>query len=193
MGKRKAEARPLRAEDWAEAALEALVEGGIGSVAVEPLARRLGVTKGSFYWHFRGRPALLEAAIARWEARDTEGVIAAISALPDPRARLLRLFADVTRMPQSRSAYLALAEASTHPLVRAALERVSERRIGYLEQCYRELGMPPGEARNRALLAYATYAGFLHLTRTARSSLPSERGLEAYRRHVIATLVPAER
>src|SRR3546814_8458026 len=49
----------LSAEDWAQAALDLIAEQGVSAVAVEPLARRLGVTKGSFYWHFPSREALL--------------------------------------------------------------------------------------------------------------------------------------
>lgn len=45
----------LSADDWAQAALDLIAEQGVGAVAVEPLARRLGVTKGSFYWHFLAR------------------------------------------------------------------------------------------------------------------------------------------
>ena len=45
----------LSADDWAQAALEQIAEQGVAAVAVEPLARRLGVTKGSFYWHFPSR------------------------------------------------------------------------------------------------------------------------------------------
>ena len=55
----------LSAEDWAQAALDQIAEQGVASVAVEPLARRLGVTKGSFYWHFPSREALLVAALER--------------------------------------------------------------------------------------------------------------------------------
>ncbi|HXD53500.1 MAG TPA: helix-turn-helix domain-containing protein, partial [Solirubrobacteraceae bacterium] len=58
----------LTPEDWERAALAAIRDGGPEAVAVEPLARRLGVTKGSFYWHFANRDGLLGAAIARWEA-----------------------------------------------------------------------------------------------------------------------------
>ena len=47
--------KTLTAEDWARAALEAIAEDGVTAVAVEPLARSLGVTKGSFYWHFANR------------------------------------------------------------------------------------------------------------------------------------------
>ena len=53
----------LSAENWIEAALDVISEGGVESVAVEPLARRLGVTKGSFYWHFPNRDALVGRAL----------------------------------------------------------------------------------------------------------------------------------
>ncbi|WP_412543871.1 TetR/AcrR family transcriptional regulator [Longispora sp. K20-0274] len=58
--------RRLTAEDWAEAALLAFAEGGLAAVAVEPIATRLGATKGSFYWHFPHRDALVVAALALW-------------------------------------------------------------------------------------------------------------------------------
>lgn len=56
----------LRAVDWAQAALDVVATDGVNAVAVEPLARKLGVTKGSFYWHFPSRDALLHAALERW-------------------------------------------------------------------------------------------------------------------------------
>jgi AcrR family transcriptional regulator len=64
----------LSAEDWAVAALDVIAETGLASVAVEPLAKRLGVTKGSFYWHFPSREALLIAALERWEKTEQETV-----------------------------------------------------------------------------------------------------------------------
>src|SRR5436190_23787150 len=82
----------LAAADWAAAALEAFGEGGLAAVAVEPLAVRLGATKGSFYWHFANREALVTAALALWEQRSTEAKIFALDAEPDPVARLRMLF-----------------------------------------------------------------------------------------------------
>jgi AcrR family transcriptional regulator len=76
----------LNAQDWADAALIALRSSGAGGVAIEPLARALGATKGSFYWHYRNRKALLEAALGRWEAQETDAVIARPSAVV-PRRR----------------------------------------------------------------------------------------------------------
>src|SRR5829696_2935770 len=81
----------LKAEDWVEAARAAMVEGGIDAVAVEPLARRLGVTKGSFYWHFRDRRALLDATLERWQEESTEERISASRRIADPKERLTGL------------------------------------------------------------------------------------------------------
>src|SRR5215208_5411903 len=84
----------LSADDWAQAALVALGEGGLSAVAIERLATQLGTTKGSFYWHFPNRRALIDAALARWEQRRTEAVIAGMESEPDPRQRLRRLFGE---------------------------------------------------------------------------------------------------
>ena len=72
----------LSAEDWALAALDVIAEQGLAAVAVEPLARRLGVTKGSFYWHFPSREALLVAALERWEVMEQETVFGQLEASP---------------------------------------------------------------------------------------------------------------
>ena len=61
----------LSAQDWARAAVKAIANGGLAAVAVEPLARTLGVTKGSFYAHFRNRDELVTAALAEWRERST--------------------------------------------------------------------------------------------------------------------------
>ena len=86
--------RPTRlsAIDWANAALDVIAEDGVAGVAVEPLARRLGVTKGSFYWHFPSREALLAAALERWEAMEQETVFGKLEGFPEPGERLRALF-----------------------------------------------------------------------------------------------------
>ena len=89
----------LSAEDWALAALDVIAEQGLAAVAVEPLARRLGVTKGSFYWHFPSREALLVAALERWEKTEQETVFGKMEAVSDPRVRLRELFQVVAHEP----------------------------------------------------------------------------------------------
>jgi AcrR family transcriptional regulator len=169
---RRASTQRLAAEDWEAAALDAIAAGGVEAVAIEPLAERLGVTKGSGYWHFASRDDLLRRALERWEQRDTEGVIAALEPIADPRRRLEELFRRAMRFPAGPSLYTALFAAAAHPVVGPVLARVTARRIEYLRGCFGELGLPAEEAHHRALLAYATYVGLLHLGREAPGELP---------------------
>ena len=179
----------LSAADWEAAALDALADEGLSGVAVEPLARRLGVTKGSFYWHFADRAALLAAALARWEANHTDRVIEALQDVRDPRERLARLIGQVLTGGRSDRIHIALATAN-HPRVRETLARATHRRLAYLESCYAELGQPRGAAKQSALLAYTTYVGLVHLRLEAPRALPAQKALAAYVEHLIATLVP---
>jgi AcrR family transcriptional regulator len=176
-------------EQWIEAGLTALGDKGVAAVAVETLARRLGVTKGSFYWHFASRDELVAAVLARWEQRGTEEIIAALQELGDPRRRLVELFRRASLGGGRAGRVLEALEASDHAAVAAALARVTARRLEFIEGCYRQLGWPRARARHRALLAYAAYLGLLQLTRMAPRSLPARR--EQYVRHLVATLVPA--
>ena len=122
-----------------------------------------GVTKGSFYWHFKDRRALLEATLERWEEESTEARISASRRISDPRERLIRLgeevFGDAPldgdesgKVLLERGVELAISDAADDAIVRPFLRRVTEHRIGYLEECFRELGLPTEEARYRALL-----------------------------------------
>ncbi|MEU5211547.1 TetR/AcrR family transcriptional regulator [Streptomyces sp. NPDC020742] len=170
----------LTAADWADAALAAMGEGGLAAVAVEPLAARLGATKGSFYWHFTNRDALIEAALERWAEVRTEAVIAEIEAEPDPGGRLRRLLRHAAgRAPQDPLEVSLLASAA-QPAVAAALARVTERRIGYLTALFTELGFPEDEARHRGLLAYTAYLGHTQLGHAVPQSLPAGDGGERY-------------
>jgi AcrR family transcriptional regulator len=173
------ERKRLSAQDWVGAAVEALLAGGVAAVAVEPLAARLGTTKGSFYWHFANRDALLEAALRQWERTDTEEVIALVGDEPDPRARLLRLLTVAVGGSGGR-VELALLAGAEHPVVAPVLARVTERRLGYLEHLFAELGLPAPEARRRALLGYTAYLGQAQLSRAARSAVPTGEALAAY-------------
>lgn len=178
----------LSADDWEAAALDALAEQGVAGVAVEPLARRLGVTKGSFYWHFADRDALLRAALRRWEHDYTERVVAAVAGVEDPRERLRRLIGSVLAGGRADRIHLALAGSELRP-VRETLARVTERRLAYLASCYAELGAGRKAARERALLAYTAYLGLVHLRIEAPEALPTAGALAAYAEELVARLV----
>jgi AcrR family transcriptional regulator len=168
-------ARPrLSADDWAQAALVALGEGGLSAVAIERLATQLGTTKGSFYWHFPNRRALIDAALARWEQRRTEAVIAAMEREPDPRRRLRRLFAEGIEEALVDRTEVALLANAQDPGVAPALRRVTQRRIDYLAGLFEQLGLPSADAHRRGLLAYTAYLGFVQLAHCAPGALPTE-------------------
>ena len=187
----KPERNRLSAEDWELAALQLIAEQGVGALAVEALARRLGVTKGSFYWHFRTREALLQAALERWEQYGEREIISEIEQIADPRERLPELFRRVAHELQPHRVYAALLKALDHPLVVPVMARVSSRRTEFLETAYRQAGLGPADALNRARLTYAAYVGFLQLNFTLGLPRLSHDEFDSYVEHMIATLIPA--
>ena len=177
---RKPERRPLTKDDWARAALEAIARGGIDAVAVETIAAALGATKGSFYWHFANRDALIQAALDRWEERRTEAVIEMLEKLPGPARRLRTLMqAGVTVAPGDR-AEIALLGNPGHPAALKAVRRAARRRIAYIAEQLEALGWDPQEAHDRAVLIYYVYVGHMQMTHVA----PRAVAVDARRRQV---------
>ena len=180
----------LSADDWAQAALDLIAELGVAAVAVEPLARRLGVTKGSFYWHFPSREALLVAALERWEMVEQEAVFGQLEAIPDPRQRLRALFELVAHEASSHIIYSELLKALDHPAVQPVIGRVSTRRMDYLTASFRQAGLNRSDAQHRARLTYAAYVGFLQLNLQLQQPRLQHDEFEAYVEHLMATLIP---
>ncbi len=157
-------------------------------MTVEGVARRLGVTKGSFYWHFADRAALIANALDLWEQLATREVIIALDQISDPKARLEALFTlafgDVVDGPIDA----ALATRLDDPIVGPVVRRVTEERIAFLERIYRELGLTPAKAAGRARIAYSTYLGHFQV----RRALPGDRRLAnpgtAYLRQLLEVL-----
>jgi len=184
----RSRSRLLTASDWIAAAMDAIVAGGVAAVAIEPLAVRLGATKGSFYHHFSNREALIVAALEDWERLQTEAVIDRLELIPDPaermRAVLAAAFAD--RAGGTRDA--ALLACATHPVVKPIVQRVTERRLRYFAEMYRQLGFPRPEARRRALMLYLSYIGLFQYLRLGLADL-GDAELRAHAHEVLTTLV----
>lgn len=178
----------LERDDWTRAGLDALERDGVEAVAVVPLARELGVTRGSFYWHFASRDELLEAVLDRWEREHSTAVLQAVSAIADPRVRLTEILERAVLKPPSYFARL-LDAADREPLVAATLERVAADRLAVLTGAYRACGSTPAQARREALLAYAAYVGLARLPQDGAGAL-SARERRALAAHVVATFVP---
>ncbi len=184
----------LSADAWTEVALDALAEAGIAAVAVEPLAARLGTTKGSFYWHFSDRDSLVAATLALWEQRHTDAVISDLASVPEPRERLRLLLEFVLTFPAERDPVVALFSDSAHPLVAPVLERVTRRRVGYLTDQFVASGLTRAEARRRAAVLYAAYVGWWQLRAIVPDLTPPGRKAVPHARLLLRLIadLPAE-
>lgn len=169
----------LSAEDWEYAALQAIARGGLAAVAVEPLARLLGVTKGSFYAHFRDRDELVVAALARWERAHVDAFEASLEEPSDAASKLDGLMRMAIAAARGPTIQRRLLLESDDLRVRAALRRVTQIRLRRLEGVFTELGHRPEAAARRATLAYATYVGLLTLAREVPDRLVAEDELVA--------------
>ena len=182
----------LTAEDWSAAALAALERNGLAAIAVEPLAKTLGATTGSFYWHFTGRDDLIAAALELWERRDTDGVIAAVDRAAEGADRLrllLRIvFMAVVETPGAGAIELALQPHADHRLVAPVLARVTERRMSTLEALFADQGLSKAQARDRALLAYTTYLGHAQLAHATPDRMPKGAAFRTYVDRTVETL-----
>jgi AcrR family transcriptional regulator len=175
----------LDRDRWAAAGLEALERGGLAAVAVEPLARELAVTKGSFYWHFRNRAELVAATVERWERFHVDAPLERLAEVDDPRQRLLGLLAAASGKPPS--IFIRMLDATHEPVVAAAVRRAAEKRVDFMASAFRDLGLPPARARRQALLAYSAYIGRAHLSRDAPDVLGDPAALS---KHIADQLIP---
>jgi AcrR family transcriptional regulator len=176
------------AADWENAALTAIAAHGLRALSIPDLARSLGVTKGSFYWHFRGIQELIEASLRRWEELDRQ-TLEELRAIEEPRARLTELFVQSMERREAHSLYVTLSGSSIRE-VAATLRRISDRRLRFLVDAYRELGFTRADAAEQALLAYTAYVGVLHLRQQGSPGLTTEKDLAAYVAHAVKTLIP---
>jgi AcrR family transcriptional regulator len=154
-------ARPsLTPDDWIKSAIVQLTDSGIDSVRVDVLAKSLGVTRGSFYWHFKDRDDLLRSVLNAWRDAATEQIIVRFEQKhADPRMLLKELISLPFR---GRSAHRAArvelairAWARRDAMARRAVDEVDERRISYHAQLFSSLGFGIPEARARAFALYA--------------------------------------
>lgn len=151
---------PLDAAAWIEAALDLLAEGGIDAVRVDPLAKRLGITRGSFYWHFKDRAALHQAMLKQWRKTATYRVGDRVArAAPDAGERLRKTLALPASGPRAtRAAAIELAIrlwARRDAEAAEAVQRIDHMRLTYYAELFVERGHSQEEARKRAYLFYA--------------------------------------
>jgi len=163
-------------QNWLVAGLDALRKGGVGEVRVERLAADLGITKGSFYWHFRNRGQLLEALLEFWSREMTDVEFERIQALESGLARrLLALAEDVLEKGMGRYDPAIRVWARNDRKVAAAVGQVDRRRVRALAGLFEESGFGAGDARTRARLFYTFLLGEPQVRAPAREAGELER------------------
>lgn len=149
----------LSRAQWIEAAWELLGEGSVDRVRVEPLAKKLGVTKGSFYWHFKDRQELVDALLDRWFSIWDDDADPSSSAAADPADRIWDLFERVIRRV-SRGQTVSLRLWSHHdPAVARRIEARDKERLTFLVDQFVELGFDREDAVVRGQLYQALMSG----------------------------------
>jgi AcrR family transcriptional regulator len=149
------------AQDWVEAGLLLLGQQGVEAVKVEPLARELGVTKGSFYWHFRDRSALLAAILAHWQSVATQAIMDRIDGIEGTPAARLGALIEITSQGKraARIEHGIRAWGARDKQVRAVLHSVDVRREGYVRDLLIEHGLTPAQASRRSRIMYLALIG----------------------------------
>lgn len=147
----------LSADDWTTAGLKALARSGFTALKADPLAKAMGVSRGSFYWHFADLAAFHAAVLKRWREIAAEQIIADVEAGRDEplKALLRRSFGarlDLERAVRNWAAFDAAAQG--------AVRAIDRRRLEYIEALLVKRGLPPAEAEARAQILYWTFLGF---------------------------------
>lgn len=152
----------LSVDDWVACALEVLADEGVAGIKIGTLCKRLGVTKGSFYWHFEDIEAFLGAVAEHWAAGRDEAVASFVeleSVEPAQRLRLMLLrFADRSQWPLER----AVREwARTNPFVQERVARTDLVMAGKVKEAFVEIGFSEEDAVLRSQMMFCTGVGLM--------------------------------
>lgn len=146
----------LGPEEWVRAGLKALARSGASALKADTLAASLGVSRGSFYWHFADVPAFHAAVLERWREVALENIIREIETTSDPfEALLQRAFAGDSGIERAVRAW-----ATADGQARKAVDSVDAERIRYLERLLIDAGVRSDIAATRARALNWTYLGF---------------------------------
>ena len=163
--RKRSEAPRLTRDDWLDAAFQAVVDGGFDKVRVLVIAQTLGVTRGSFYWHFTDHADLVSALIARWREREVELDRALqLDATEDPRADLEHLLEAAlahagTDLENMRFELALRGLGRRDPAVAKLLVEVDAARMALFESKFHRLTGDPKTAEELAVLFYLTIVG----------------------------------
>ncbi len=162
----------LTVESWIEAGFELIATEGIKAVKIDRLCEQLGVTKGSFYWHFDDIAAYFGALAKAWGRAQQEGQesLDSLSQLP-PAERLAAMMRHLTGRRQWMLERAAREWARWDRRIAAQVVASDRWVLQQVELAFLDAGFPPDEAKVRARASFAAGVGFIHLARSAPTSV----------------------
>jgi AcrR family transcriptional regulator len=155
----------LERQDWIRAAYTVFTQEGVERVRVLTLAEHLGITRGSFYWHFKNRDELLQALIAVWQQKNTGELLAACASSRDFTDRMLAI-ADCWTNENLFDPALdtAMRNWGTHdPKIGQLVHEEDQKRLAAFQKMFAEHGCGHTEAVIRARVFYFTQVGYYAL------------------------------
>ncbi|WP_234275191.1 TetR/AcrR family transcriptional regulator [Billgrantia zhangzhouensis] len=151
---------------WLDAAFELLLESGVDSVRILPLAKRLKVSRTSFYWFFKDREALLDALIERWREKNTQGLVRQTEAYAETIVEAILNVFDCWLDPELFDSQLEFAMRSwalQSDEVAKEIDLADEARIEALMQMFERYGYEPLAANVRGRTIYLTQIGYISM------------------------------
>ncbi|MCF4097324.1 TetR/AcrR family transcriptional regulator [Maritalea mediterranea] len=188
----KPKRKQLSAQDWLLAAIVAMAQGGVDNVKVERLAKQLGTSKGSFYWHFKDRKDLLDQLIRYWVEQGTNAVMAANEAAGNsPQAKLhsllqVALDEPVGTLSSAQGEMAIRGWAMIDPHIREIVSQTEQTRIQYVSTLLQAAGLNAAEAHRGAEQLYLLLLGFFARASYAPDTADSAR--QAVLDHLTATM-----
>lgn len=147
----------LSRDDWIRGAFELLSTVGVKDVKIVPLAERLGVTSGSFYWHFKNRTELYDALLDYWEREMTDAAIEAAKSFEGPpKERIWRLMEQVMASGMARFDLAIWHWAQSDTSAQTVFQRTLDKRFAFASMMFRQAGFSKAqaEARGRLMVVY---------------------------------------
>jgi AcrR family transcriptional regulator len=149
----------LSAKDWLDQGLKALAKRGFNALKADPLAKEMGVSRGSFYWHFADIAAYHAAILKHWREIAAERIIVDVEeAAADTDALPVLLRRVFSERPALENAVRSWA--SVNASARAAVQAIDQRRLGYVESLLNRAGLTDDVARARAQILYWAFLGY---------------------------------
>ena len=131
----------LSREDWLARAMKVLSRQGGANLTIDYLCEAVGVTKGSFYWHFKDRADFVQALARYWEQWSTDSAVQEIGdGHKDPKAVLLKLHEIVTRSDLARYDLVMRSWATHESEVAQVVRSVDRKRFRFVGEQFRRLG-----------------------------------------------------